>query len=116
MAAYLGTLHDVIFENFVLHNVAKAINIDLKGQSNKRHHDATTRAQTIRVRNVTFRNFTGDAKIAGTFTCPGSGTCSGILLEDINITGTQTGFICSGGVAGHAIRTSPPAKCMDPED
>eukprot|EP01047_Picozoa_sp_COSAG01_P001850 COSAG01_NODE_45_length_32100_cov_28.037218_27_plen_1119_part_00 len=114
LASYLGTLHDVVFENFVLHDVAKAINIDLKGQ-NQRHDDA--RAQTIRVRNVTFRNFTGDAKIAGTFTCPGTpGTCSGILLEDINITGTQTGFTCIGSVGGHAIRTSPPAKCMDPEE
>ena len=117
LASYLGTLHDVVFENFVLHDVAKAINIDLKGQNtNKRHGDTDTRAQTIRVRNVTFRNFTGDARVAGTFTCPGSGTCSGILLEDIDITGTQEGFVCSGGVAGHAIRTSPPAKCMDPEE
>lgn len=108
LASYLGTLHDVVFENFVLHDVAKAINIDLNGQTNKQHD-----AQTILVRNVTFRNFTGDANIAGTFTCPGDETCSGILLEDINITGTQTGFTCSGSVAGRAIRTSPPAKCLE---
>jgi hypothetical protein len=111
LASYLGTLHDIVFENFVLHEVAKAINIDLIGQ------DTDARAQTIRVHNVTFRNFTGDANIAGTFTCPGSGACSGILLEDINITGTETGFICSGGgVAGHAIRTSPPANCINQEE
>lgn len=113
LASYLGTLHDVVFENFVLHDVAKAINIDLKGQTDNEYDDADARTQTIRVHNVTFRNFTGDAKIAGTLTCPGNGTCSGILLQDINITGTQTGFICSGSVAGRAIRTSPPAKCLE---
>ena len=84
LGSYLGTMENILFENVVLHDVEKAINIDLNGQ------DDDARVQTIRVKNVTFRNFTGDAKIAGTFTCPGpAGTCSGILLEDINITGTQ---------------------------
>ena len=113
LTSYLGTLENVVFENFALHDVGKAINIDLKGQQ---FDDVDARhGQTIRVNNVTFRNFTGDAKIAGTFTCPGSRTCSGILLEDIDITGTQKNFSCSGSVAGHAIRSSPPAPCLDPE-
>tara|TARA_B110000208_G_scaffold15997_1_gene19191 strand:- start:195 stop:659 length:465 start_codon:yes stop_codon:yes gene_type:complete len=111
LGSYLGTMENILFENVVLHDVEKAINIDLNGQ------DDDARVQTIRVKNVTFRNFTGDAKIAGTFTCPGpAGTCSGILLEDINITGTQKpngGFMCTGGVAGRAIRCSPPAPCLD---
>ena len=68
---------------------------------------------TILVRNVTFRNFTGSAAVAGTFDCPGSGEqCAGIVLEDIAITGTKQGFTCAGGVRGLAVRCSPEAPCL----
>eukprot|EP00729_Bicosta_minor_P001425 gene1425-15847_t len=119
LGSYLGTLQNVSFENFVLHDVGKAINIDLDGQSQGAGSQRGTGTGTgrdvgtILVRNVTFRNFTGSAAVAGTFDCPGSGEqCAGIVLADIDITGTTQGFTCEGGVQGLAVRCSPKAPCL----
>ena len=121
LGSYLGTLENVTLENFVLHDVQKAINIDLDGQTELRAGQGR-RVGAISVRNAVFRNFRGTASIAGTFTCPGgeggsNPGCSGITLEDVSINGTSSAFSCQGpwpgrlGVFGGVLISQRRQRC-----
>ena len=105
LPSYLDSVEGIVFENFVLDRVAKAININTAGQG-----AATGRRSgwgSIGVAGITFRNFTGTAQTAGTIECAHGSHCTGIVVENVVLKGTDAGWVCVGNVSGTATNCSP---------
>ncbi len=134
LPSYSGTIEQVLFEDIILLNVRKAINIDLDGQSfgidgkngndpkqqlgvpstNEANRDNFKQFRVIRVRNITFRNFSGSAETAGQFKCEVDDAedsqdtqCLDIKMENVKISGAHTGYRCEGDVEGISINCFP---------
>ena len=106
LPSYEGTVEGVVFEDFVLDRVGKAINVNPYGQKERKKYTAARGLQGIHVGNVSFRNIRGSAAVAGTFSCD-KGQCVGIELKDVQLTGTVTNYSCNGYVVGTAEDCSP---------
>ena len=116
LGSYRGSVSDVVFENFVLDSVDKAINVNLYGQSATAARRTTpgvhaSKLAAIMVANVTFRNFRGTAKTAGTFECDANAPCTGIVMDHVHLTGTDAGYVCKGSVTG-TVSGCVPTPCI----
>merc|ERR1711964_268936 len=104
----MGTVEDIVFEDFILDRVGKAINVNPYGQGVAADLGVgAIGVGAIRVANITFRNFRGTAKVPGTFSCDDHEQCTGFTMENVNITGTTAGYSCKGNVTGTATGCSP---------
>ena len=109
LPSYQGTVSGVVFEDFVLDRVGKAIQVNPYGQHAQRIASASRLdlgLESISVANISFRRIQGTAAVAGTFDCD-QGQCTGIEFADVHITGTTSNYSCKGTVQGSASNCTP---------
>ena len=113
--AQSGSVSDVLFENITVMNPRGGLNSGtILINQNGQNMDSEVRSN-VTIGNVTFRSIRGvGGVVAGKFICnSGVLECSGITLEDVNISGARDNNCYFENVYGAGTRVSP-SSCYPP--
>ncbi|KAJ0714253.1 putative endo-polygalacturonase [Helianthus annuus] len=100
-----GYARSILFEDINLINVKNPIIIN-------QHYSNEATTSAVKVSDVTYRNIHGSSasKIAITFDCAEEVKCTGIIMDDVGITGDNVYADCKN-VEGEFTDTSPQITC-----
>ncbi|KAM0009370.1 putative endo-polygalacturonase [Helianthus debilis subsp. tardiflorus] len=100
-----GYAKSILFEDINLINVKNPIIIN-------QHYSNEATTSAVKVSDVTYRNIHGSSasKIAITFDCAEEVKCTGIIMDDVGITGDNVYADCKN-VEGEFTDTSPQITC-----
>jgi polygalacturonase len=119
-----GYVRNVTFEDLTLHMVPSGVVITTKYANPDNNITRPRDETTPHISDITYRRITGTVANAGIFRCLPEAPCTGITLEDINLTAPSLGgidrdkvvildFACAfvSGNVGDAV--VPDASCID---
>ncbi|KAJ0858218.1 putative endo-polygalacturonase [Helianthus annuus] len=109
-----GYARSIVFEDIHLTDVNNPIIIDQHYCTNMNNEDcpAPPNASSVHVSDVTYRNIHGSSasKQAIAFNCVGRFNCTGIITNEVEITGEDVSAYCHN-VEGDFIQTTPQITC-----
>ncbi|RDY06239.1 putative polygalacturonase, partial [Mucuna pruriens] len=111
-----GYARDISFEHIVLTNTKNPIIIN-QGYKDVENDDDKIEESYVEVSDVTYGDINGTCadQIAINFNCGGGEGCTGIIMQEINITSTLSGKTLRAScnnAHGSATSTLPPVSCL----
>ncbi|TKY68029.1 polygalacturonase protein [Spatholobus suberectus] len=110
-----GYARNISFEHIILRNTKNPIIIDQEYEDVQ--NEDKNQISAVKISGVTYRdvNGTSDSEMAINLNCGGSGGCTDIFMDTINITSTSSGSnvqASCNNAHGAAVSTSPPVSCL----
>ncbi len=104
--AFVGTASNIIFRNFVLHDVDMAVMMNVNGQSAL--SPVNSRSTISSYQSIIVENISGTATSPGKILCSSSVSCNDIVMKDVvlSITGAKRDYQCAN-VFGTAMDCQP---------